>query len=663
VDNARARARTAQLALRFATWLVACAGIGAVALASPVNSAPETPGYTIESIGRLGGEYAYAFGINRSTQVVGYSQWADFRVTGFRWDRGVMTPLIPPNTVFSESTAINDLGQVVGIGSQIGAPTPTGTYSDAYFWDGSSFQFLPRFDAPVRSINSQPYGLNNLGDVVGQIRTGSEVEPGSAFSWRAGAPLRVRTVEPDSRANDVNDGRQIVGYVVDSTGRSRAVVWQGDVGESATLRVLPDLQTGGSSSARGIHNNGLIVGSSWFGHPAFGTRPVLWSSSGITDLGTLGGNAGDAYDVNADGVVVGEAADQDRQLRAFVWKVGIMWDLNELIPANSGWRLQRATGINDDGIITGWGSHNFRTEGFVLTPGGPPVERQAYSDLVLDDRPVGYWRLGDVESGSIADSSGHGRTGRIVGSILDQPDGAIVRDRVPDSAAFFGGGHDGYIAVSNVSGIPTGGSPYTLEAWVNISTDYVTNSGILGFGAYGEKGRANALRTARTLGFVNYWWGIDQVVTGLGDISGAWHHLVASFDGTARRMYVDGALVAMAGSRRPDVASTELRLGQTCCNEHLNGSLDEVAIYDHALSQERVALHNNVGRGLGPLTAAATTRNRAAVRTEILTDETPTVVPSQGQGVKPAPVASPSPSPSPSVQGSPRPAVVLPGSR
>jgi len=41
-----------------------------------------------------------------------------------------------------------------------------------------------------------------------------------------------------------------------------------------------------------------------------------------------------------------------------------MRDLNDLIPAGSGWFLQRATGINDRGQIVGFGRHNGQTAVF-----------------------------------------------------------------------------------------------------------------------------------------------------------------------------------------------------------------------------------------------------------------------------------------------------------
>src|SRR5262245_47336113 len=45
-----------------------------------------------------------------------------------------------------------------------------------------------------------------------------------------------------------------------------------------------------------------------------------------------------------------------------------MQDLNEMIPADTGWILSYAADINDAGNIVGWGLINGHTHAFLLTP-------------------------------------------------------------------------------------------------------------------------------------------------------------------------------------------------------------------------------------------------------------------------------------------------------
>src|SRR5262249_29219537 len=53
---------------------------------------------------------------------------------------------------------------------------------------------------------------------------------------------------------------------------------------------------------------------------------------------------------------------------AFVWQNGLITDLNTLIDSGLGWVLQIATGINDNGQITGTGTVGGQTHAFLLTP-------------------------------------------------------------------------------------------------------------------------------------------------------------------------------------------------------------------------------------------------------------------------------------------------------
>jgi hypothetical protein len=51
-----------------------------------------------------------------------------------------------------------------------------------------------------------------------------------------------------------------------------------------------------------------------------------------------------------------------------VWNGKKLLDLNKLIPKHSGWSLFHATGINDHGQISGDGTLNNQSRGFILTP-------------------------------------------------------------------------------------------------------------------------------------------------------------------------------------------------------------------------------------------------------------------------------------------------------
>ncbi|GAC1529789.1 MAG: hypothetical protein NVS3B10_26210 [Polyangiales bacterium] len=82
---------------------------------------------------------------------------------------------------------------------------------------------------------------------------------------------------------------------------------------------------------------------------------------------------------------------------------------------------------------------------------------------------------------------------------------------------------------------------------------------------------------------------------------GDWKHVVATYDGALLHLYVDGALRATDNdARASSLAGVPLFVacGDAFHDTVIKGDLDEVAVYDKALSPERVLIHLQTGRGL-----------------------------------------------------------------
>jgi hypothetical protein len=78
-------------------------------------------------------------------------------------------------------------------------------------------------------------------------------------------------------------------------------------------------------------------------------------------------------------------------------------------------------------------------------------------------------------------------------------------------------------------------------------------------------------------------------------VAGRFAHLVMAYDGALMRLYVDGVLRDTANGLLdvPNSPDARLVFGDRVQGTFykLHGVLDEIAIYDHALSPARVAAH------------------------------------------------------------------------
>jgi probable HAF family extracellular repeat protein len=74
-------------------------------------------------------------------------------------------------------------------------------------------------------------------------------------------------------------------------------------------------------------------------------------------------------------------------MRAVLFHDNQLFDLNTLIPSNSGWYLQFGGSINDAGEIVGWGTINGNTHAFLATPCyTDQTDSQCHDISVADDK-------------------------------------------------------------------------------------------------------------------------------------------------------------------------------------------------------------------------------------------------------------------------------------
>ena len=328
----------------------------AFALLDPAFAMPR---YYITDIGTFEGTNitnvtTYAKAINDNGQIVGASSKlipgsTHYELRPFIWYGGIMADLIPDETSPHGSSAydINNNGQVVG-----DLPSSDTIAGHAFIWD--DVNGIKDLGFLGGSGNSVASGINNSGQVVG----GTNVDGGStrAFIWDETNGMQD-LLGVTSQAEAINDAGVVVG-----TSAAEAIhvafIWD----EIQGVREIVSIA--GPAYPVAINNSGQVVGGYWPDERAF-----IWDeTNGMQDIGTLAEGITLARSINDLGQVVGSSR-IDNVWHAFLYQNGSMDDLNDLIPEGSGWVLEHAQDINNNGQIVGIGFFNGNdNHGFLLTP-------------------------------------------------------------------------------------------------------------------------------------------------------------------------------------------------------------------------------------------------------------------------------------------------------
>ena len=177
------------------------------------------------------GTASYAYGINQSGQVVGWSVGtAGGYALAFLYSNGTMTPLgVLPGGSTTVAFGINDNGQIVGKGD-VGEATHAFLYSNGTMTDLGTFG----------SNNGFAVGINNSGQVAGECYAG--------FVFPTWGPAYQAVVDT---AGSITDFRPLPGY--------------------------------DSSAVCGINAGGAVAGTASF-PGTYGTHAFLYSNGTMTDL-------------------------------------------------------------------------------------------------------------------------------------------------------------------------------------------------------------------------------------------------------------------------------------------------------------------------------------------------------------------------------------------
>ncbi len=218
----------------------------------------------------------------------------------------------------------------------------------------------------------------------------------------------------------------------------------------------------------------------------------------------------------------------------------------------------------------------------------PHVIEAAFTSKVnLNRGLVGYWSFDEDAGTTVPDHSGSGNKGTAVNG----PTGTTGQ---MGRALSFDGVND-YVDLGTPATFPTA-PPLTISAWVKFNTvGAAANNRHLVCGntnqwCFYHKQANNKMTLGKN--------GLDEVVsnTAISDTT-TWHHVAVSYNGSNATFYLDGASDG-SPAYTTSFSATQMTIGVTAgLTGYLPGSLDDVRIYNRALSASEITrLYHSAGK-------------------------------------------------------------------
>jgi len=222
--------------------------------------------------------------------------------------------------------------------------------------------------------------------------------------------------------------------------------------------------------------------------------------------------------------------------------------------------------------------------------------------------PISQWKLNDnlltavildavgSNNGKYKDAAGdiNTSTGSVTGKINEAInfDGTDQYAQIPDSADLE---------------FPSG-TNFALAVWVNVTgSSSGTRTAIVGKGYHDTSVNLpvymlqyDPADSHRATFYLRNSSDVTKVVVGATSLNDGWHHVVGVKDGEEMRLYVDGVsdntAVDIGGDYAYGVNSDDVYIGQHY-NRYINGAIDDLRIYNIALTLAQIEAIYNSGNG------------------------------------------------------------------
>lgn len=246
------------------------------------------------------------------------------------------------------------------------------------------------------------------------------------------------------------------------------------------------------------------------------------------------------------------------------------------------------------GEPTGGGSAGQGATGATGGGGSAPCDANTYAEEVACDAPLAYWPLDGSLATAVLDATNDFdlTVNETTTEVVQGGETGIVADAVRLAG--------GTLRQDSTQFAFTDTDPMSIEMWLsfpaNFSENIMNASELLAFNSNTDGWRLQVTGSG-TLQWIREIADVREqvIVEQFDDDATSFTHVVATYDGATMRLFVQGREVGLTLDSRPiPTLSSQLVIG----SGNLVGSgtdvsilIDEVAIYPHALSVDRIQAH------------------------------------------------------------------------